>query len=181
MRHRGVRLAILLAALLLSNGSVHATDVVTQDRALAETFPGATFQRRAIFLTPEQVQRVRDMGGSDIETKVIYRYDAMKGGKQIGTAYFDQHRVRTLPEVLMLALDAEDVIKDIRVLLFKEPPEYLPRRRWYEQFLGRTLESDLRIGRQINGITGATLTARATSRAARRMLAIHQTLSLSEP
>lgn len=174
-----VRITLVAAMLFVAAGS-RATLLLTQEQALATAFPGATFRRLPVFLTAQQLKRVRELGGREVETKVVYRYDAFEDGKRVGTAYFDKHRVRTLSEVLMLALDADGAVKDIRVLSFKEPQEYLPRRRWYEQFLGRSLKSEVRIGREINGITGATLTARATSRAARRMLAIHRVLSESD-
>ena len=54
-----------------------------------------------------------------------------------------------------------------------EPEEYLPRPSWYAQFIGKRLDDDLRLKRGIKGVTGATLTARATTDAARRLLALH--------
>ena len=59
---------------------------------------------------------------------------------------------------------------------FAEPKDYLPRAKWYAQFVGCKLDGRLRLKRGIKGVTGATLTARATTGAARRMLALHQVL-----
>jgi hypothetical protein len=64
----------------------------------------------------------------------------------------------------------------LEVLAFAEPEEYLPRARWYGQFLGRALDDELNLGRGIRGVSGATLTARATTRAVRRVLAVHAVL-----
>ena len=56
---------------------------------------------------------------------------------------------------------------------FREPREYLPRDGWYRQFDGERLTDDLVLKRRIRPITGATLTAGATTAAVRRVLAIH--------
>ena len=57
---------------------------------------------------------------------------------------------------------------------FREPLDYLPREGWYRQFDGEQLDDDLQLKRDIRPVTGATLTARATTEAVRRVLAIHQ-------
>ncbi len=63
--------------------------------------------------------------------------------------------------------------------LFGNPKrlDYLPRGAWYGQFAGRGLDDELELKRGIKGVTGATLTARATTAAARRLLATHRVRS----
>jgi len=73
----------------------------------------------------------------------------------------------------MVALDAAGAVSRVEVLSFREPQEYLPRDAWYEQFDGRRLDAELRLKRGVRGVTGATLTARATTEAVRRVLALH--------
>ena len=98
-----------------------------------------------------------------------------QGGRQpCGTAYFDTHRVRTLAETVMVAIDPAGGILRVEVLSFDEPPDYLPRDEWYAQFGGRALAPETELGRAIRPVTGATLTARVTTDAARRALAIHR-------
>lgn len=50
----------------------------------------------------------------------------------------------------------------------------MPREEWYHQCDGEDLDDDLSLKRDIRPVTGATLTARATTEAVRRVLAIHQ-------
>ena len=64
----------------------------------------------------------------------------------------------------------------IEVLAFREPPDYLPRDAWYQQFAGRGLDPQLELKRGIRGVTGATLTARATTGAVRRVLALDRVI-----
>ena len=103
------------------------------------------------------------------------------GGKEVATAYFDTHVVRTLAETVMVLVDATGSIARIEVLSFGEPEEYLPRPHWYEQFSGRRLDDELSLKRGVRAVSGATLTARATVEAARRILAIDRVLRRRAP
>ena len=166
-------LSVLVAATVL------AKVFETRDAALSRAFPGTEIKRNSIFLTDAQVERVEKRGRIKLRSPILVIYEAFRDGDRIGTAYFDAHRVRTLPETLMIVVDHEDRIRDINVLEFKEPKEYLPRPKWYDQFLGRKLDRELSLGRGVDGVTGATLTSRATVNAARRALAIHDVLGHS--
>jgi len=86
------------------------------------------------------------------------------------------HVVRTETETLMILVGAAGAIARIEVLSFTEPEEYLPREHWYGQFPGKRLDDELAVKRGIRPVSGATLTARATTQAARRILALHQVL-----
>lgn len=154
--------------------------LLSADEALALAFPGCAIARGTIYLTEPELRAARDLAGSEIPSAVIHPYRAQAGERLCGTAYFDSHRVRTLAETVMVALDAEGEIARVEVLSFDEPLDYLPRGEWYAQFVGRELEPGTELGRAIRPVTGATLTARATTAAARRALAIHQRIALRE-
>ena len=73
----------------------------------------------------------------------------------------------------------EGQVKSLRVLAFYEPSEYMPTPRWYEQFAGadrETLAKGMRLGRDVHGVAGATLSARAVTQSVRRALAFHEVL-----
>ena len=48
---------------------------------------------------------------------------------------------------------------------------------WYGQFPGKGLDADLDLKRGIHPVAGASLTARATTAAVRRVLALHRVLA----
>jgi len=98
-------------------------------------------------------------------------------GGQIGWVYFDSHRVRTLAETLAIVIDLDGKIKEVRVLSFDEPEEYLPKAKWFDTFKDRRLGPGLELHREIPMVTGATLSARAATDSVRRILKIHQLLS----
>jgi len=108
---------------------------------------------------------------------LIARYVATEGGDLVGSAYIDTHVVRTKNESLLISLDREGQVKRIEVTAFLEPPDYMVPRAWLAQFEGQTLNEELNLNRRIRPIAGATLTARATTEAVRRVLAIDRVLN----
>lgn len=171
---RGAAVASLICAAEASEGKVF----LTQQEALSLAFPpGVIVERKTAFLTTAEQGEVRRLSGADrLPAALIHFYVGLRDGREVGTAYFDTHVVRTQAETLMVLVDPDGSIARVEVLSFAEPEEYLPRRHWYGQFSGRKLDEELALRRGIRPISGATLTARATAEAARRILAIHRVL-----
>ncbi len=171
-------LVLALPAMLVSAALAVTVDAqgITRDEALAAAFPGATLRAEQMFLTPEQQEAVAGAAGAEVASALIVRYVATKDGQRVGRAYVDTHTVRTKKETLLVSLDAGGRVKRIDVTAFLEPSEYRAPEPWLRQYVGRALEADLGVNRAIRPIAGATLTARATNDAVRRILAVDQIL-----
>ena len=165
---------VMACVALLVSGTVWTTVLITVEEALALAFPDATTERQTLFLSDEQRDRVAEDSGAEVSSALATRYVARgEDGAVRGWAYLDTHRVRTLPETVMVVLDADGTVRRVEVVTFREPLEYMPRKGWYEQYEGQELDDDLALKRDIRPVTGATLTARATTEAVRRVLALH--------
>jgi hypothetical protein len=165
------------ALLLLAAAPLFAKVFLTQEEALKLAFPGAAIDRQTAFLTEAERQEVARLAGGPAPSALAVSYAATRDGQLLGTAYFDTHVVRTQNETLMIVVSPAGAIARIEVLSFSEPEEYMPREHWYGQFPGKVLDDDLAIRRGVRPVTGATLTARATAEAARRVLALHRALA----
>lgn len=165
-----------LLCLTLAAAPVAAKVFLSVDEALKLAFPGCQVERKTAYLTAEQVRRARELSGVEVPSALVTYYLARRAGQPAGTAYFDTHRVRTLPETLMVVVDPQGRVARVEVIAFREPEDYLPRGAWYEQFRGHGLDRELQLKQGIHPVTGATLTARATTDAVRRVLALHQVI-----
>jgi hypothetical protein len=167
-------------AVLLSFGFPYragATVFLAKDEALALAFPGAErIEERVFILTDAQKAEVEQRARAPLESQLWTIHVGWKGGEVLGYAVIDSHIVRTLPETFMVVIDSKGVLRRVDVLAFHEPPEYLPTTRWIEQFPGRGLDDDLKLGAGIQGITGATLSAHAMTAGVRRALALFAVL-----
>ncbi len=149
----------------------------SQNQALAEAFPEATrIDRDTHILRAKAVARIEAITRQKLESKIIVLHTAHKDGVVLGHAHIDVHTVRTQPEAVMIVLEPSGEVRSVRILAFHEPLEYLPTDRWYSQFSGKTSEASLRVGRDVHGVVGATLSARAAAEAIRRMLAFWEVL-----
>ena len=172
-----LRITALFAVLACVSVSGFGRTLMTQADALASAFPkGTKVERETVFLKKSQLRQVRELSDQDIDQELVIRYVGRKGGKTVGYAYFDAHRVRTLPETIMIVVGPDDEIERIEILSFSEPMDYFPSRRWLDQFLGIPLGDELSVNRAIRPITGATLTGRAVTNASRKILSIHEVI-----
>ncbi len=154
-----------------------ADGFLSREEALAAAFPEAQIRSETIFLTQTQQQEAAVLSGVEVPTIMIARYTASRDGTILGRAYVDTHIVRTKKESLLILLDAAGALLRIETTASAEGPEHQAPKSWYRQYEGRQLSDDLFINRAIRPIAGATLTARATNQAVRRILAIDRILN----
>ena len=147
----------------------------SKSEALDSAFPGADrVDSRTIVLNDEQASAIQSLAKAKLETRLITVYTGVKDGEIVGYAFIDIHNVRTLPEAFLIVLSPEGEIESLQVLAFYEPEEYLPSKGWLAQFDRRVLDDQLRLGGEIHGIAGSTLSARAVTDGVRRSLAIFE-------
>ena len=165
----------ILASILVP--SVSAKVFASQRQALAEAFPEATrIERKTWVLRKQDVAALTVLTGESNPTKVVVMHTAYQGDEIVGYAHIDVHQVRTKPEAFMVVLTPTGTVRSVRVLAFHEPLDYLPTERWYSQFDGKTRADALRVGGDVHGVVGATLSARAATDGVRRMLAYWEVL-----
>jgi Na+-translocating ferredoxin:NAD+ oxidoreductase RnfG subunit len=169
--------ASVLVALLCGAAAAPAVVYHSQREALELAFPEADrIERRSFVLTDEQANVIQELARAPLGSRIVTFHVGWRGDQVIGYAAIDVHTVRTLPEALLVILTPQGMVRSVRVLAFHEPEEYLPMRRWFDQFTGRKLEPSLQLKRGIHAVSGATLSARATTRSVRRTLALYQVL-----
>lgn len=145
----------------------------SQQEALALAFSDADrIETDTNLLSKDQVNWVEEASRSKLDTRIAKFYVAWKNGAVQGYAFIDVHTVRTLPEAFLVVLNADGSVRSLQVLAFHEPLDYMPTKRWYEQFDGKRLSDEMRLGHDVHGVVGATLSARAVTSSVRRVLAL---------
>ncbi|MFQ5704462.1 MAG: FMN-binding protein [Gemmatimonadales bacterium] len=174
-----VRFTTALALLSSVTYPLVAQHQLTQEEALELAFGStATIERRTAYLADAQLDSAKTLAGTgvDVRQSVVTFYVGSEGGTPVGVAYFDVHRVRTQPEVLMVVVSPQNKISRIEVLKFMEPPDYRAPAGWLDRFAGTVLSNRLSLKGDVVAITGATLTSRAVTNATRRILALHRVI-----
>lgn len=174
---RCARILVLIACAGVAAGAIPLPAAAklyeTRQAALVRVFgPTAHCEPRTVYLTPTELEATRKLARARVESPRFTAWVATQGDTLLGVAFLDVAVVRTMPATWFIAIDPQGRLLAVDVLAFQEPEDYLPSRRWLDRLLGRTLSPKLRPGADVDGISGATLSARAVTDAARRCLAL---------
>jgi hypothetical protein len=172
------------SSLLLEAATLQAEVFYAKDEALKLAFPTADrIEPHSFVLDAEQHTRVEALAKAALESNLVTFYQGYQGQQYLGAAVIETHRVRSMPETVLIVVDPQGKQRKVMVLAFHEPSEYLASSRWLQQFedvapktSSQSEISELVPGRAIHGIVGSTLTANAVSAAVRRVLALSQVL-----
>jgi Na+-translocating ferredoxin:NAD+ oxidoreductase RnfG subunit len=95
-----------------------------------------------------------------------------KSGALLGFAQVRNVKGKDQPITFLVAIDSDNVIKDVDVLVYREPQggevAYEP---WRKQFRGKTTAAQLVVGKDIKNISGATISSHSVTLAVRKALA----------
>ena len=161
--------------LLLSCADARAEVFHSRESALRLAFPGADrVEKRELFFSEAQARQAGQLARAPLPSRLVTVYVGWKDERPLGYAFLDTHKIRTLPETLMIVVGPEGRVAGVHVLAFHEPPEYASPAAWLRQFDGWALNQDLSLRGDIAGITGATLTSQSITAAVRRTLAVYQ-------
>lgn len=95
----------------------------------------------------------------------------LDGDSILGYAAFDNVRGKDQFIMYLVAVDAELFVKDIEILAYRESYGGEVRyKSWQRQFIGKKPGDELRPGREIRNITGATISARSVTLGVQRVL-----------
>ena len=173
---RGFALFAFLSLLAWANTAI-ATVFHSRSEIASLAFPDCDrVETQDVFLSTDQHERIERLAGSPLSGDFLTIYSGYIGERLTGYAILDSHLVRTLTETLLVVIDTSGAVAATYVMAFHEPSEYMPGDRWLGMLDKRRLTDDLRVGRAIVGITGATLSARAVVASIRRSLAIYEVL-----
>lgn len=155
--------------------SLSAKVYLTRDDALKQAFPVAgEIERKTLFLTDDEVKRIEALSKTRLASKIFTYYVGIENEKVAGYAFLGSHIVRTKPEVYMIVINQDGSLRRVEILAFYEPEEYLPSKRWFNQFQGKTLDDSLWPKRGVNAVSGATLSVNGITAEVRKILAIFE-------
>lgn len=156
---------LVAVALLLAGVPLRAEDYLDREQFLALAFPGAAAEQRTLWIDGEMRQRAQQaLGVAPANLRV--RYWAA-GGR---SAWILEEIGKEQPITFGIVV-SERRIAELRVMAFRESRGGEIRHSFFTaQYAGAGLDRQGELDHAIDGITGATLSVRATNRAARLAL-----------
>jgi FMN-binding protein len=145
-----------------------AASYLTVEQAQAVLFPGATFAPDFRTLTGEQVKAIEKSSGVNVLTRELRTWRASTGGRLIVDQVVGKHEFIAFA----LALDREGAVAGVEILEYRESyGDQIRRATWRAQFLGKRHGAPLKLGADVQNISGATLSCRHVADGIKRLLA----------
>ncbi|CAA6800629.1 MAG: Unknown protein [uncultured Sulfurovum sp.] len=162
----------LIFALFIT--TLFAQENISIDELLKTNYDDSTItiEKKSLILTKEDVETIQKLANTKVGSKIVRYYRVTKNEELLGNAILLKQKIRTKNAAILYMVDANNSMKGLEIVSFKEPSEYKPNDEWTKVFEGKTGEDMLIAGKDIPTISGATLSARAIADTARVALAI---------
>jgi len=163
-----------VAWLLLAPSRGHALVYLTPEEALRRLIPEAeTFREAPIRLSNSQKSRVEGLLGTAVREETYPSWIAERAGLAIAHAVLLNVVGKEQPITFLVAVGADGTVRGVEVLVYRESEgSEIRSGRFIRQFVGKTLAAPLKLGRDIEAISGATLSSRSTAYAVKKSLAL---------
>jgi Na+-transporting NADH:ubiquinone oxidoreductase subunit NqrC len=148
----------------------HAVTYLTVEQAQQAIFPGAQLTPADVTLTDAQRKAIEKASGVRVRNREEKVWKVAGGGWLIVDQVLGKHEFITYA----VGLNGDGSVKQIEIMDYRESYGYEIRDpRWRAQFVGRTSDAKLKLGDDIENISGATLSCRHITDGVRRLLAFH--------
>ncbi len=172
-------LALALALVVMGHSSEsHAGQTYfTTKKVLAAFFPKS---ERISFkeFSPSASQRsaLKKRLGYELGRDKYYFYVAMTGKQVDGYAFIDDQMGQHEPMTFAVKLSTEGVVLRQELMVYRETRgDEIRDHRFQEQFTGKTVHDSLRPNKDIDCVSGATISSRAITIGVRRALVLFDT------
>lgn len=161
---------LLPAAALTIAVPVRAAVYLTVEQAQAELFPGETFTQDFRTLTSAQADAIESSSDVNVRDKEVKVWRTSSGGWFFVDEVVGKHDF--IP--IALGIDSKGKVKGVEVLEYREAyGDQVRNPDWRAQFAGKTRDAKLQLTKDIENISGATLSCRHITDGVKRLLATH--------
>lgn len=150
---------------------------LTKKEAMNVAFPGAdSVKKSRKWLNDGHRKTIKELAHVEIKEKWFTFYEGKKNGQTMGYMLIDHMIGKSYPITFMTVLNLDGTVRDVEILVYREPRGWEVKfESFMSQFFGRNAQSDFR---EINTITGATLSVNAITMGVKKAVSAYQVLYL---
>jgi len=116
----------------------------------------------------------------EADTSIEFHF-ASKNGTKTGVVIFDEEPGKWGPVDFIIALDLDGAVIRVEVLSYEEKRgKPIARRSYLSQYDGKTSKSKLTVGKDITGVSGATISSRCATFAVKKAIVLYEELYLNK-
>lgn len=170
--HRELALSALLVPISVQVVPAYAEDYLTAAQAQQVLFPQAQhFEEKLITFSEEQRDTIKERAGTRQRHKRQQVWRAERNGELLGWMMVDNVIGKHEFITYALAVSPGGEVMGLEIMSYRETHgDEVRQADWRSQFFGKGLEDQLRLGRDVSNISGATLSCRNITDGVRRLL-----------
>jgi Na+-translocating ferredoxin:NAD+ oxidoreductase RnfG subunit len=148
----------------------HAEVYMSAEKAAALIFPKEVLRREEVQLSEENVKNIEAALGEHVRSKTIIVF---KG--TAGTVFIDEVIGKHEFITYAVGVDKSGQVTGLEILEYRENyGSEIKQDTWKKQFVGKTSKSSLKIGNDIQKISGATLSSSHVTLGVKRILLTYE-------
>jgi electron transport complex protein RnfG len=135
--------------------------------------------RRTLDLSELELKVLSQTVGRRIDVARYPYLDVRKQNETVGFIFILDVVGQSRPITFAVGVALDGSLRDIEVMVYREPQgEQIQEARFRRQFAGKRLKDPITLGRDIDVISGASISSRSATYAARKALSLAEILSL---
>ena len=180
-------LAMLLAApgvVLVAPAPVRGGQTYLREAEAARAlFPESTVSvRGTVDLSDAELALLSKALGRRVEARSYAYLEAKTEQGTVGFVFMLDVIGESQPITFAIGVTSDDALRDIQVMVYREPQgEAIREKRFRKQFVGKRSKDPITLDKDIDAISGATISSRSATFAARKGLLLAEILRGREP
>ncbi len=169
---RNLALGALLVPVSAYVMPTYAVEYLTVAQAQQALFPQATaFQPHPLAFSDAQRKAIKSSAGTRQRSEIQQVWRAERDGELLGWVFVDDVIGKHEFITYATALSPQGAVLGVEIMSYRETHgDEVREAQWRQQFVGKTLDDKLRLGKDIDNISGATLSCRNVTDGVKRLL-----------
>jgi Na+-translocating ferredoxin:NAD+ oxidoreductase RnfG subunit len=169
------KIALILSVASLFAGVLFAAQLVSQEQVIKDNFPSGKVEKKTIVLSAQQISDVNKVFGVELvpagEEK--NEYTVFSGPE--GNAVIDHHKGKWGEIKILTLVDSKTgAVKNVVVMDSSEKRgRPIVMKSFLKQFFGKKAGDKFEVGKNINGVSGATISSVSVCFVVKRAIAIN--------
>ena len=140
--------------------------------------PDSQFTTIALNFDKTVLKKIKSAAGVRVKQKRIQAWKVQRDKRDMGWFFIDKVIGKHELITYAIAIDTHNLIKGLEIIEYLETHGgEVQQQKWRQQFIGKNLvNSRLKLGKDIDGISGATLSSRNITDGVRKLLLIKELL-----
>jgi Na+-translocating ferredoxin:NAD+ oxidoreductase RnfG subunit len=159
-----------------------AGEIRDKSESIINTFAGheAILRFQKLVINPKQKKEIENQVRQRFLKNFVYVWKINQGDSLKGYAVLDNVYGKSMPITFLVVFDTTGKILETNIIKYREAyGGQISNPSWLKQFTGKTIESDFKKGKDIDAISGATISVNAITKGIKKLVLLFPYIQIS--